>query len=152
MRQKLDSTSVLVKDISDQPQDSRYILFLVGFLGERAGLAVDGVREKDAVMEAWVDVYPTTRVEDRYSSSHVQVVVAKWNPTMPWALVERSRLESFSVREWMKRLAQDSEDSKALVKEIFPNGGGDQMVVATGDAEELAAALNPAGGGIQGYL
>ena len=142
MRQKLDSTSVLVKDLSDQPADSKYVLFLAGFLGDKVGLAVDGVRERDAVMEAWC-CHP---MDDQ------PVTIAKWNPTLLWALVERSRLEWFSVREWLKRLAQDGEESKALVKEMFPNGGGDQVVVATGDAEELAAVLNPAGGGIQGYL
>ena len=135
MRQKLESTNVLIKDISDQPQDSRYILFLVGFLGERAGLAVDGVREKDAVMEAWAD----------------GSTVAKWNPNMPWALVERARLEWFSVREWMKRLARDSEESKALVKEMLPNGGEEQVVVV-GDMGEVAEVLLAQGERGQGYL
>ena len=136
MRQKLDSTSVLVKDLSDQPDDSKYVLFLAGFLGDKVGLAVDAVREKNCILEGW------------YGNN----LVAQWNPTMPWALVERSRLEWFSVREWLKRLMRDSEESRALVKEMFPNGDEAQGQVGVGDMSELVTMLREQGGSGQGYL
>lgn len=137
MRQKLDSTSVLVKDLSDQPADSKYVLFLAGFLGDKVGLAVDFVREKNGILEGGL-----------YGSN----LVAQWSPTLPWALVERSRLEWFSVREWLKRLMRDSEESKALVKEMFPNGDETKDQAGAGDMSELVAILREPGGSGQGYL
>ena len=137
MRQKLDSTDIKVQDAQDQPQGPRYILFLAGALGERAALVVDGVREKDAVMEAWVE------------PDHV--IVAKWNPTVLWVLVARERLEIFSVREWMRRLMKDGEQGKAFLKELFPAGdNGEGMAVM--DSGDLAQMIKSHSGSGQGYL
>ena len=114
MRQKLDCTNILVTDFADQPTDTKYVLFLAGILGEKCALAVDGVRDKDCMMYAW------RRASDYYGS--YEAIVAQWNPTIPWALVERERLEVFTGRDWAKRLSQDAKDFKGLVAQLDPAG------------------------------
>lgn len=114
MRQKLDCTNILVRDLADQPTDTKYVLFLAGILGDKCALAVDGVRDKDCIMQAWrMAADPHGRYE---------AVVAQWNPEIPWALVERERLEMFTGREWAKRLFQDAQEFKELSADLDPVG------------------------------
>jgi hypothetical protein len=145
VRQKLDCTNVIVHDLADQPTDTKYVLFLTGILGDKCALAVDGVRDKDCIMHAW------RGAADKYG--RYEAIVAQWNPAIPWALVERERLDMFTGRDWAKRLSQDAREFKELVAQLDPTGENQAaeaaipFVVVGGDGPKMPGAIP-----VEGYL
>ena len=144
MRQKLDCTNILVRDLADQP-DTRYVLFIAGVLGDKCALAVDGVRDKDCVMQAW------RAMGDQYG--RYEAIVVQWNPEIPWALVEREQLELFTGRDWAKRLSQDKKEFKELVAQLDPTGENQAtdeaipVIMVGGDGPKMPGEIR-----VEGYL
>ena len=98
MRNRLDATVLNVVDIQDQPA-SGAIFVIEGMLGPRQAFAVDGVVVVDEIVRGYLGTPDTP------------LYVVGVHQNAPWALLSRSVIESYAIRD---SIAKAAADSKAL--------------------------------------
>lgn len=112
MRDRLDSTVLNVIDIQDQPASS-FVFVIEGMLGPRQAFAVDGIHVKGELIHGYLgpDASPLYTV-----SVHQRA---------PWALLSRSVLEPYPVRESIAKAAADGkavqDHEGECLKQYFPD-------------------------------
>jgi len=112
MRNRLDSTVLNVVDIQDQPSSS-FVFVIEGMLGPRQAFAVDGIHVKGEIINGYL------------GPDEIPLYTVSVHQNAPWALLSRSVLEPYAVRESIAKAAADGkalqDHEGACLKEHFPD-------------------------------
>jgi len=109
MRDRLNSTVLNVVDIQDQPTSS-FVFVIEGMLGPRQAFAVDGINMVDEIVNGYIGIGD---------------VIVSVHQNAPWALLSRSVLEPYAVRDSIEKAAADGkaiqDHEGECLKQYFPD-------------------------------